>query len=112
MAKVKIDDGRYAELQEFVRKAMMALEEAMKIWGTNFDNLYNNFVANGWVLEPDDLDLDYLQIQIHVSLCAERDQGKEYTCGPIPDHWRRCQGQALAADRFRRAGRASGVYPG
>ena len=46
MAKVKIDDGRYAELQEFVRKAMMALEEAMEIWGINFDNLYNNFIAN------------------------------------------------------------------
>ena len=49
MAKVKINDGQYSELQTNIEKALIALEEAKELWGTNFDNLYHNFVTNGFL---------------------------------------------------------------
>ena len=49
MAKVKINDGQYSEIQSNVEKALLAIEEAKEIWGTNFDNLYHNFVTNGFL---------------------------------------------------------------
>ena len=49
MAKVKINDGQYSEIQTNIEKALLALEEAKELWGTNFDNLYHNFVTNGFL---------------------------------------------------------------
>ena len=49
MAKVKINDGEFTEIETNITKAMEVLEETMEIWGTNFDNLYHNFVTSGFL---------------------------------------------------------------
>lgn len=50
MSNVKINNAEFQEIQTHVDKAKLLSEEANeKIWGENFDNLYNNFVTNGFL---------------------------------------------------------------
>ena len=49
MAIVKMNDEEFADIESNIQKAYESLEAAEKCWGTNFDNLYNNIVASGWL---------------------------------------------------------------
>lgn len=50
MAKVKLNDGQFTVLQENIEKAKQAMTEAIDdIWQVNFENLYQNFVGNGFL---------------------------------------------------------------
>ncbi len=49
MAKVKINDAEFNEIENNIVKAMETLQETMELWGTHFDNLYYNFVESGFL---------------------------------------------------------------
>lgn len=49
MAKVKLNYAEFENVQEHIEKAGLIMEEIEAIWGQNFDNLYNNFITNGFL---------------------------------------------------------------
>lgn len=49
MAIVKMNYEEFADIESNIKKAYESLEAAENCWGTNFDNLYNNIVASGWL---------------------------------------------------------------
>ena len=50
MARVELNIGQFEEIQKHIDKAKeYAIEAKDNIWGTNFDNLYNNFITNGFI---------------------------------------------------------------
>ena len=49
MAIVKMNYEEFADIESNIQKAYESLEAAENCWGTNFDNLYNNIVASGWL---------------------------------------------------------------
>lgn len=49
MAIVKMNYDEFADIELNVQKAYESLEAAENCWGTNFDNLYNNIVASGYL---------------------------------------------------------------
>ena len=50
MAKVKLNDGQFTTIQEHIDTAKQLMTEAIDdIWQTNFENLYNNFISNGFL---------------------------------------------------------------
>ena len=50
MSKVKINNAEFQEIQRHVENAKLLSDEANeKVWGENFDNLYNNFITNGFL---------------------------------------------------------------
>lgn len=50
MSKVMINLSEYNEMQTHVDKAKLAVQEAMdEVWDTNFANLHNNFIGNGFL---------------------------------------------------------------
>ncbi len=50
MAKVMINNSEFSEIQKHVDLAKEHITEAIDdIWATNFSNLYNNFITNGFL---------------------------------------------------------------
>ncbi len=49
MAKVKINETEYETLENHLTTSYELLGEASQIWGDNFENLYNNFITNGFL---------------------------------------------------------------
>ena len=49
MAIVKMNYEEFADIESNIQKAYESLEAAENCWGTNFDNLYNNIVASGYL---------------------------------------------------------------
>ena len=50
MAKVKLNDGQFSVIQENIDKAKQAMTEAIEeVWQVNFENLYHNYVTNGFL---------------------------------------------------------------
>ena len=49
MAIVKMNYEEFADIELNIQKAYESLEAAENCWGTNFDNLYNNIVASGYL---------------------------------------------------------------
>lgn len=49
MAKAKINETELDTLNEHLVKAIGHLDEAQIVWGNNFENLYNNFITNGFL---------------------------------------------------------------
>lgn len=49
MAKAKINEAELEVLNGHLVKAVGHLEESATIWGDNFENLYNNFITNGFL---------------------------------------------------------------
>ena len=49
MAKVKINNEEYLQIITNVEKTQEYVLKAIEAWETNFDNLYNNFITNGFL---------------------------------------------------------------
>ena len=49
MAKVKINNEEYLQIITDVEKTQEYVLKAIEAWETNFDNLYNNFITNGFL---------------------------------------------------------------
>ena len=49
MSIVKMNYTEFADMEKDIEKAYESLKAAEECWGTNFDNLYNNIVASGWL---------------------------------------------------------------
>lgn len=49
MAKVKVNYAEFESVQEHIEKAKSIMEDIVDVWGQNFDNLYNNFITNGFL---------------------------------------------------------------